>query len=274
MTTRLLPALACLLLLAFTQNNFAADPQAELQTLVEKVKAKIQAGQKNEADYTDELKAFDALVAEHKDETTDAIAQIFLMKAMLYAQIFNDFPKATETLKTMKAEFPKTSQAAKADEIIASLQQAEASSKIQNSLAVGSKFPDFDVKDLDGKPLSVAQEKGKLLMIDFWATWCGPCVGELPNVIKTYQKHHDQGFDIIGVSLDKDKAKLSSFLQENKMTWPQYFDGKGWQNQLAQTYGINSIPASYLLDKNGIILAKGLRGEALESAVADGLAKK
>jgi thiol-disulfide isomerase/thioredoxin len=128
------------------------------------------------------------------------------------------------------------------------------------------------VQDLDGKPLSVANDKGKIVLIDFWATWCGPCVRELPNVLKVYAKDHDKGFDIIGVSLDSDKAKLTSFIKEKNMTWPQYFDGKGWENKVSTKYGINSIPATYLLGKDGKIIGKDLRGDALDNAVTTALA--
>ena len=97
---------------------------------------------------------------------------------------------------------------------------------------------------------------------------------ELPNVIKTYEAHHKQGFEIIGISLDKDQEKLASFTKEKNMTWPQYFDGLVWENKLAVKYGINSIPATFLLDGQGTIIGKDLRGEALEQAVAKALAKK
>jgi thiol-disulfide isomerase/thioredoxin len=140
------------------------------------------------------------------------------------------------------------------------------------------------VKDLDGKPLSIANYKNKIVMIDFWATWCPPCRGEIPNIVKTYQKYHDKGFEIIGISLDKDgdKDKLISFTKENKMPWRQYFDGKGWQNEMAVQYGIQSIPTAFLLDGKGNIIAKGndVRGvdengdELLGKVVAKALASQ
>ena len=138
----------------------------------------------------------------------------------------------------------------------------------------GTKFPDFNEKDVDGKPLSIANYKGKVVLIDFWATWCGPCVAELPNVLKTYTKHHSEGFEIIGVSLDDNRQKLESFLKDKGISWPQFFDGQGWSNKLAVKYGIQAIPATYLLDGNGVIIATDLRGDALEQAVARALAKK
>src|SRR6476619_559483 len=139
------------------------------------------------------------------------------------------------------------------------------------TLTIGSPFPDFNETDINGKPVSVANYKGKVVLVDFWATWCGPCVAELPNVLKAYQKYHDKGFEILGISLDQDKEKLTGFTKEKNMTWQQYFDGKGWQSKLGAKYGINSMPATFLLDKDGKIIGKDLRGEALEQALANTL---
>jgi thiol-disulfide isomerase/thioredoxin len=141
-------------------------------------------------------------------------------------------------------------------------------------LAIGQRFPDFTESDLNGAPLSIAGAKGKVLLVDFWATWCGPCRGEMPNVIAAYQKYHSLGFDIIGVSLDEDLGALVSYTTAQGMPWPQYFDGKGWDNKLAGQYGVHSIPTSYLLDRNGIILGKGLRGRALDRAIYKALTDK
>jgi thiol-disulfide isomerase/thioredoxin len=112
-----------------------------------------------------------------------------------------------------------------------------------------------------------------VVLIDFWATWCPPCRAELPNVIATYQKYHSKGFDIIGVSLDEDKAQLLSFIKDHNMTWPQYYDGKKWDNQLAMNYGVEIAPTTYLLDGEGKIIGKDLRGDDLKKAVAAALSK-
>jgi peroxiredoxin len=154
------------------------------------------------------------------------------------------------------------------------IKQQEAARQIQKSLAVGSKFPVFTEKDLNGHSLSITNYKGKVVLLDFWATWCGPCKVELPNLLATYKKHHPNGFEIIGISLDKDVDTLKSFIKEKEMTWAQFFDGQVWQNKLAMQYGVNSIPATYLLDRAGTIIGKDLRGEDLENAVAAALAKK
>ena len=153
--------------------------------------------------------------------------------------------------------------------------QQAAAKNVQDALAVGSAFPDFNVQDLNGKPLSVAGFKGKVVLIDFWATWCGPCRAELPNVIDTYKKYHSQGFEIIGVSLDSDRDKLDAFLkQEDGMTWQQYFDGQGWSNKLAVKYGVEAIPFAVLVGSDGKIVGKDLRGDDLGTAVGAALAKK
>ena len=132
----------------------------------------------------------------------------------------------------------------------------------------------IDVKGYDGKPIKLADLKGKVVMIDFWATWCGPCVAELPNVIATYKKYHSQGFEIVGISLDQDEAKLKDFLASHDMPWAQFFDGKGWENEVGQLYGVTSIPATYLLDRDGKIQRVGARGPALPRAVEKLLAAK
>lgn len=128
---------------------------------------------------------------------------------------------------------------------------------------------------VDGRVVDLAKWRGKVVLIDFWATWCGPCVQELPNVIAAYKKHHGEGFEIIGVSLDSDREKLNGFLKsQDGMTWVQYFDGLGWHNKLAGKYGVQSIPFTVLIGKDGKIIGTSLRGEKLESAIAMALASK
>lgn len=270
MKIKLLAPLAAVLLTASSLWAQSPAPSAittELKAVIAQVQAKIKSGKQSEADLAPELKAFDELLAKHKDEKTDEVAQVLYMKATLYAQVFQDETKGKELLEQLKREFPDS-------KFVAQLKQQEEAEKAQANLAVGKPFPDFTEKDTAGKPLSIAAYKGKVVLIDFWATWCGPCVKELPNVIKAYEKHHADGFEIIGISLDQDRKKLETFVKQQNMTWPQYFDGKGWQNKLAQQYGVNSIPATYLLDREGKIIGKGLRGEKLEAAVAAALAKK
>src|SRR5437867_2156694 len=251
-----------------------AQARADLQVLMGKVQTKWGGNKMTEPDLAAEIKEFDALLEKYKGEKSDDVAQILFLKAMLYLQILEDVEKGAKLIEQVKTDFPETALAKRADAIFASVKMQVDSMKMQRDLAVGTKFPDFEEKDLDGKPLSVANYKGKVVLVDFWATWCGPCVAELPNVLKAYEKYHAKGFEILGISLDSDKAKLTGFMESKKMTWRQYFDGKGWQNKLAAKYGGNSIPATYLLDGEGKIIAKNLRGEDLEQAVAKALTKK
>jgi thiol-disulfide isomerase/thioredoxin len=118
--------------------------------------------------------------------------------------------------------------------------------------------------DIDGKPLDLAAYKGKVLLIDFWATWCGPCMQELPNVLAAYRKYHDKGFEILGISLDRDRAAFDKVVADRKMTWRHYYDGKFWDNVIGKAWGVGSIPATYLVGQDGKIVAVGLRGEQLE----------
>jgi peroxiredoxin len=245
-----------------------SDAAADLKALVVKVNTKLEADKKTAEDLAPELKEFDALLAKHKGEKTDDVAQIQLMEAMLYLQVLDNSDKGIQLIKQLKTDFPDSKPAQNADRILESIKKQEEAKKVQAALAEGSKFPDFSEKDTAGKSLSIANYKGKVVLLDFWATWCGPCVHELPNVIKTYDAYHKQGFEIIGISLDKDQEKLASFTKEKNMTWVQYFDGLVWQNKLTVKYGVNSIPATFLLDGQGTIIGKDLRGKDLDKAIA------
>ena len=153
------------------------------------------------------------------------------------------------------------------------VQQAERPKPYDAKLVVGAKPFALSQKDLDGKPFSLDAYKGKVVLLDFWATWCGPCVGELPNVKANYEKYKPQGFDIVGVSLDEDETALRGFIQKREMPWAQLFDGKGWENVDAQTYGVRAIPFTLLLAKDGTIAAVNPRGEELEPAIQAAMAK-
>ena len=266
----------CLCLFFTSVAGFCAekkDAKAELQDLVTDIQNKMKAGQTNEQQLGAELKRFDQILVAHKGEKTDDVAEVAFMRAILYLQAFEKTDKATVMLKDLKANFPDSARGQIVDQVLASIEQQAVAKKVQGLLSVGAKFPDFKEQDVEGKPLSVARFKGKVVLVDFWATWCGPCVAELPNVLATYKKYHGKGFEIIGISLDKDKEALTTFTKGKEMTWPQYFDGKGWQNKLAGQYGITSIPATFLLDGQGKIVAKNLRGDALEQEVAKLIAK-
>jgi peroxiredoxin len=141
---------------------------------------------------------------------------------------------------------------------------------ILKQVEIGLKAPDFIQSDPKGNSVALSSLTGRnLLLIDFWASWCGPCRSENPNVVKVYNEFKDKGFDILGVSLDRSAADWTKAITADKLTWTHVSDLQYWNNTVARLYGVNSIPANFLLDRNGIIIAKNLRGEALYSKIRE-----
>ncbi len=134
-------------------------------------------------------------------------------------------------------------------------------------LAIGKEPIPFEVTDLNGSSLSLEKYKGKVVLLDFWATWCAPCLQEMPNVKRIYKQYHQQGFEIIGISLDSNRNALEKYVRRNDIKWPQHFDGKAWNNEVAKKYKVRSIPATFLLDRSGKIRYKSVRGSRLAQAV-------
>lgn len=134
-------------------------------------------------------------------------------------------------------------------------------------VSIDSEATEIVALDVNGATVKLSNYRGKVVLLDFWAVWCGPCIRELPNVKEVYAKHKDKNFDILGVSLDTSKDRLQQFVAENEMPWRQVFDGKGWKNSTAVLYDVHSIPRMYLIDEDGIVRYQNVRGAALHTAV-------
>ncbi len=135
--------------------------------------------------------------------------------------------------------------------------------------AIGQTAPDISLYSPEGKEIALSSFRGKIVLVDFWASWCGPCRKEMPNVVKAYAKFKDKGFEIFGVSLDKESERWVEAIAKDGITWPQVSDLKQWESNVVKLYNIQGIPYTVLLDREGKILAKNLRGEELEQKLTE-----
>ena len=181
--------------------------------------------------------------------------------AWALARDFPDYPNGYEDIMAATEDYEYNGQVAKARALAHDLAASSAPERFRiwangslNRLNSFNNLASLQFTAVDGRKVDTAKMKGEVVLVDFWATDCGPCVAELPGVKAAYDKFHDQGFEVIGISCDTDKAKLERFLKEKGYPWPQYFDGKQQEeNKFTQQFGIDGIPHMFLLDKNGIL---------------------
>jgi len=138
---------------------------------------------------------------------------------------------------------------------------------VNKNIKVGDKYADFEQANTEGKPVKLSQVKGKYILLDFWASWCGPCREENSNLAATYARFKDKGFAVLGVSLDDNKGNWLKAIKTDQLTWENVCDLRGDKNQVALMYGINAIPNNFLIDSNGVVIARNLRGEKLDEAL-------
>jgi len=131
----------------------------------------------------------------------------------------------------------------------------------------GQPAPDISLPGMNDSTISLSSLKGKVVLLDFWASWCGPCRHNNPNLVKLYQQYHDKGFEIFSVSIDKDKNDWIKAVRNDNLTWVHVVDQKGWYAPSTITYGVEAIPASYLLDRNGVVKAVNKEGRELDYEV-------
>lgn len=221
--------------------------------------------------YNDIQKEMDDFMVKYPEENTEAFISLLLLQGQFNSPKFNldnfkkTFNKLDSSLKSTKI----------GKEIQAKLKAIDSNNKVKPEAAlIGKMAPDFSGKTPQGTVVSLKQSLGKITIIDFWASWCGPCRKENPNVVALYNELHSKGLNIVGVSLDDDSSKWSDAIAKDKITWTQVSNLQGWKDPIAQLYKVEQIPTTFILDGSGIIVAKDLRGEELRTKITQLLGAK
>ena len=204
-------------------------------------------------------KAIDSLSVLQNDESFDFMMEHLPapFSNLVLGEIFTSLPqeKKEVALRAFKEKYPEAS----------NLKQMAAETNTNEAGAVGKTFTDFSMADVDGNPVSVGSfvKKNRYTLVDFWASWCGPCRAEMPYVVEAYEKYHNKGLEVVGISLDNKADAWKEAIGKLKLPWPQLSDLQGWKSLGADIYHIKAIPANILIDSNGVIVAKNLRGLTL-----------
>lgn len=185
--------------------------------------------------------------------------QVAALAALTHLSPEKDFELFDEVLNELQPKLESNPIYSKLKKQVSNLAQTQ----------VGAEAPDISMDGIDGEPIKLSSFRGKFVLIDFWASWCKPCRIENPNVVRMYNEYKDKDFEIYGVSLDEERNKWLQAIEQDGIKWVQVSDLKGWNNEAAQTYNVNSIPETVLLNPEGEIIARGLRGRDLEEKLKE-----
>ncbi len=212
------------------------------------------------------------LISQHLDhlDLIDTPQQAAELEARIVRYIHRnpDDPKAN-ALQVRRLDLLKMSDPKKAADLLATLTTSDdpkvaAAARGRQELQGLEATPlDWKFTAVDGRSVDLAAWRGKIVLVDFWASWCPDCLREMPDVLTAYHKYHDQGFEVVGVSMDHDKDAMLAFLNKHQIPWPQEYDGKAWDSSVAVQYGVKGIPEMWLLDREGRVIATGVHGSQL-----------
>ena len=221
--------------------------------------------------YGDIQKEMDNYMSKFPEENKDAYLSVVILETKLNAPNL-DIEAVKKTFNALSADVKATKVGKRLQGKLTNFGK-ETDVKPETAI-IGKQAPDFTAKNPKGEEVSLKQSMGKVTIIDFWASWCGPCRGENPNVVAMYNELHDKGLNIIGVSLDDNNQNWIDAIAKDKITWTQVSNLKKWKDPIAIQYGIQAIPATFILDANGVIVAKDLRGEELKAKIKELLGLK
>ncbi len=213
--------------------------------------------------YNDARKEYREYLVNHIEKNPGSVANYSILQRMDPGQDFELYLKVRDALGERMAGYFFF------DALAERIAQVERQRQAENFLAPGSPAPDIILPDPDGKNIALSSLRGKYVLIDFWASWCKPCRLENPNVVKMYKKYSGKNFEIYGVSLDRDRDKWLEAIKEDKLTWPHVSDLQFWNSAAAQLYNIQSIPFTLLIDPEGNVVQKNLRGRNLENKLEE-----
>ncbi|MEP7230963.1 MAG: TlpA disulfide reductase family protein [Ginsengibacter sp.] len=227
------------------------------------------------AEYSNDLKPYDKIVTAGESIDENGVKEVEKISTDFVKKHHESYVAPLAIIRM----FQMTQNGTKAEELYKLLPaevQASglgqfANQQIQESKInpIGSTIKDFSQNDTTGKPVNISSLRGKYVLLDFWASWCRPCRMENPNVVAAYKKYHDKNFTVLGISLDQAKPAWLNAIQMDGLTWNHVSDLKGWSNEVAALFHVQSIPQNLLIDPNGKIIAKNLRGEILESKLEE-----